>query len=319
MSYFKRLIFFLILLILCNQSLTYCSGYSVKFVKALTKDDLGKKILSPIFLKFDLFTNTLYLIDAPKSRIIFYNENFFPYFSVGIGRGIKKPIALAFSKNEIYVCEQKQLYSNPKISVFSNGWRKKREITLHGFDNSKNFYPQRIAVNDKGNIYVVSTSTTGIFIFTNKGKFLKKIEIKDSFYKDEKPFKIKFSDILIDKNQRIYALSEQIGKLYVFSKYNILLFKIGKKGGTKGKLSRPRGVAVDVNQKKIYIVDYMRQIVQCFDYEKGKFLLEFGGYGISYGYFNYPTSISVDNNGYIYVSDMFNSRIQVFKLNKNSH
>ncbi len=309
-------IFSILSILLLNFVILHSQNFSIKFVKIIKKDDTGQYLKVPTFVKFNYYTNRLCVIDAPKGRVIVYNKNFFPFFSAGLGREVLKPIALAFFKKKIFVCEQKQINKYPKISIFSTSWRKLNEITIRGFEGDIDFFPKRIAASSKGNIYLVGSGIDGIVVISSKGKFLKIISIKDSISEEEKPVLVNFSDIFIGNNDQIYAVSEGMGKVYVFSKFGRLLFKASQKGGTKGKLSRPRGISVDEKNKLIFVVDYMRQIVQLMDI-KGKFLTEFGGYGNFPGYFNYPTSITVDNDGYIYVADMFNSRVQVFKIIKN--
>ncbi len=308
------------IVLICLPFFLYSQNYSAKLIKIITKDDINRNLKVPTFIRFNFNTNRLMLLDAPKGRIILYNENFFPIFSIGIGRGLKKPIAFDYFKNEIYVLEQKNINENyPKIDIFSTAWRKKREIIIKGFDNDSNFYPNSIAINKKnGKIYLSGSGIDGIVVLNNKGQFLKKISIKDRFLKKEKEkIKVSFSDLYIDENQRVYALSEKLGRVYVFSKYDILQFKASQKGGTRGKLSRPRGVVASTKLKMIFVVDYLRQIVQCLDYKDGKFLFEFGGYGTFPGNFNYPLKITIDENNFLYVTDMFNQRVQVFQIIKN--
>ena len=118
----------------------------------------------------------------------------------------------------------------------------------------------------------------------------------------------------IDPKGRLYLLSEEMGRVYVFDQEDKLLFKAGKKGGIPRKLSRPRGVAADPSAGFIYITDYMRHCVQVMDYSTGKVIGEIGGRGWGPGWFNYPTDIDASATGYIYVCDTFNDRVQVLKV-----
>ncbi len=321
MQKMPQLLINLIFFIIIPFSL-FSQNYSAKLIKIITKDDTGRRLKAPTFARFNFTTNRLMLIDAAKSRIILYNESFFPVFSIGTGRGLKKPVACDFYKKDIYVLLQKNLNKKySEIKVYSSAWREKRKIILKGFKGDEKFFPFSLAVNKyNGKIYTAGTGVDGILIFTNKGRYLKKILIKDKFSeneKEEEEIVATFSDLYIDESQRLYALSENLGRVYVFSKYDNLLFKASQKGGTRGKLSRPRGVTASLKLNMIFIVDYMRQIVQCLDYKTGKFLFEFGGYGTFPGKFNYPTKITIDENNFLYITDLFNQRVQVFEITKN--
>ena len=90
----------------------------------------------------------------------------------------------------------------------------------------------------------------------------------------------------------------------------------GEHGTGPGKLECPRYVTTD-RVGNIYVVDTWNHRVQKFS-PTGRFLLEFGGQGGPWGYdeadgkFSYPYGVAVDSQGYIYVSDFNNNRIQKF-------
>jgi DNA-binding beta-propeller fold protein YncE len=124
---------------------------------------------------------------------------------------------------------------------------------------------------------------------------------------------IQITDLTTDNDGHLYLLSEETGKIYVYGADDELLFSFGKKGGSSGKLSRPRGLAVDTKKRCIYVVDYMRHTIVVFDLS-GRFLFEFGGLGTAPRWFNFPTDIAVDALGRVIVADLFNQRVQVLEL-----
>jgi len=119
------------------------------------------------------------------------------------------------------------------------------------------------------------------------------------------------SDVKIDRQGRIYLLSAEVSNIYVFNAQEEYLFKFGEKGGAEGKLSTPVGLAVDLERRVMYVCDYMRHTILCYDYDTGRFIFEFGGQGVGPLWFNYPNSIEVDQRGRVVVSDLFNRRLQV--------
>lgn len=123
---------------------------------------------------------------------------------------------------------------------------------------------------------------------------------------------VMINDIIMDRDGHLFLLSEETSKVYVYTAGEEFLFSFGQKGGSSGKMSRPRGLAMDEARKSIYIVDYMRHTIMVYD-TGGKYLFEFGGRGTGPLWFNFPNSISVDRKGQIIIADLFNSRVQILR------
>ncbi len=128
--------------------------------------------------------------------------------------------------------------------------------------------------------------------------------------KDLQP--VLLNDVAIDSDGRIFLLSEEMSKVYVYGPGENFIFSFGQKGGSPGKMSRPRGLCLDEKKKCIYVVDYMRQTVLVFDMA-GRFIFEFGGRGDGPMWFNFPTAIDVDSQGRVIVADLFNNRVQIME------
>ena len=62
----------------------------------------------------------------------------------------------------------------------------------------------------------------------------------------------------------------------------------------------------------VYVVENGSNRVSIFD-QTGKYIKSFGKKGDKDGEFNEPYAIAVSDEGYVYVSDTDNNRIQVFK------
>ncbi len=124
---------------------------------------------------------------------------------------------------------------------------------------------------------------------------------------------VQVADIARDSEGHLYVLSEETSKIYVYSPGEELLFSFGQKGGSTGKMSRPKSLVVDEKKKAVYVVDYMRHTILIYDLG-GKYMYEFGGMGTGPGWFQYPTSLELLKNGYLAVADLFNSRVQVLDV-----
>jgi DNA-binding beta-propeller fold protein YncE len=129
---------------------------------------------------------------------------------------------------------------------------------------------------------------------------------------EEEGKKAKLTSVTLDKAGRIYLLSEEEGRVYVYDENRNFLFKFGEKGGSSGKLSRPKAIGIDNRNGRMYVVDYMRHTINVYD-KDGKYLFEFGGLGWGEGWFQFPIDLTVDPTGRILIADLFNHRIQVFQ------
>lgn len=120
--------------------------------------------------------------------------------------------------------------------------------------------------------------------------------------------------VSIDSTGRLYLLSNETNKTYVYSPDESFLFSFGDKGGSPRQLSNPRSLAIDDDRHFVYVVDYMRHAVLAYDQNNGDFLFEFGGRGKSPGWFSFPNDVAVNQAGQVIVSDFFNHRLQVLDI-----
>lgn len=125
------------------------------------------------------------------------------------------------------------------------------------------------------------------------------------------PVKVNF--VSIDSNGRLYLISAETGKVYVYGPDESLLFSFGVKGGSPRQMSQPRGLAIDEKRGLIYVVDYMRHTILTYDMN-GKFMFEIGGRGYAPGWFNFPSGIAINKQGQLIVADLFNKRVQVIEV-----
>ena len=129
--------------------------------------------------------------------------------------------------------------------------------------------------------------------------------------KVEAPVLVNF--VTIDCTGKIYLLSNETGKVYVYGPDENLLFSFGTKGGSPGQLSQPRAVAIDEQNELIYVADFMRHSILIYDMD-GEYLFEVGGRGSEPGYFNFPNAMLMNKHQQYVVADLFNARVQVLEL-----
>ncbi|WP_224746977.1 6-bladed beta-propeller [Pelovirga terrestris] len=124
---------------------------------------------------------------------------------------------------------------------------------------------------------------------------------------------VRVNDVKIDGRGRIYLLSAETSKVYVYDAAERFLFSFGSKGGTPRNLSQPRSLVIDDQRELIYIADYMRHSILAYSLE-GRYLFEFGGRGVGPGWFNFPEDMTINNQGQLVIADLFNRRVQVLEV-----
>lgn len=92
----------------------------------------------------------------------------------------------------------------------------------------------------------------------------------------------------------------------------------GKRGTAEGQLMNPTAVALIPNTSHFLVTDTGNHRLQKFSLQ-GKFVAAVGSKGDKRLQFNNPTAITVDNNGYIYVIEVGNNRIQVLTSDLQFH
>lgn len=124
---------------------------------------------------------------------------------------------------------------------------------------------------------------------------------------------VRINHVTIDSSGRIYLLSAETSKIYVYGPDEIFLFSFGEKGGTPRRLSQPRALAIDEERGLIYVADYMRHSILAYNM-RGEYRFEFGGRGVGPGWFNFPEDMTITKDGRLIISDLFNRRVQVLEV-----
>lgn len=281
----------------------------IRSVKLIVQDEAGLPIRFPASLAYDPQEDEIYITSPLKNKLVVTTADYFPYLSIGSGRGLSS-ISGSFIKNGLlYVCVGPSNEDpRPHIAVYDGAFLPRKNIY---FPQLGDFSPVSMVVGATGKYYVVGLNSTGVVVLDAEGNYERMIEPLDEVLDVKEKAAILALDV--DRDGRLYFLSESMGRVYVYDKEERFLYKFGEKGGEPGKLARPRGIAVDEFRRQVYVVDYLRHSVSVFSVS-GEFQFEFGGLGYGRGWFQYPHDIIVDGRGRLLVADTFNHRIQVFEF-----
>jgi glucose/arabinose dehydrogenase/streptogramin lyase len=215
----------------------------------------------------------IYVVDTGNNRIQKFSGNFSGNFS-------------ANSPNGTYLAQ----------------WGK------HGVEPDSRFNaPEGIAVDRKGNVYVVDTGNNRIQKFSGNGTFLGKF---GSFGANDASFDAP-EGIAVDQQGNVYVVDTGNNRIQKFSGNGTFLGKFGSFGANDASFDAPEGIAVD-QQGNVYVVDTGNNRIQKFS-GNGTFLGKFGSFGPEEDQFKYPSAVAVDSQGNIFIVDTGNNRVSVIR------
>ena len=283
-------------------------------LKAILCQDPDQRALSyPTTLFFDTDTEDIYVTDTGNSQLVLFDNEGYPTDNVGKGRGLYNIISAMCHEGKLYVCcGSSGDFASGYINILNNAFfSEQRLILAQKVPNRKTLITRRVMSGLNGAFYVLQNNSSEICVFDKDWNFLHHILPRYKRLGVLDPAII--VDMAQDQHGTMYFLSEQKGRVFVYDYNEKFLFSFGEKGGDKGKMARPQGIAVDSHNNRIYISDYLRHTVLVYTIE-GQWLYEIGSKGNRPGYFFYPSDVCTDNNGILYVADTFNHRVQIFSV-----
>jgi len=194
--------------------------------KIIREDYQGAALSYPSKLFVDPVKREIYITDSGHSRILVYTHDFYPLLSIDKTDGIEAPVGLAVDrKGYLFIAQSPgKKHPKPRISLFDPSLKWKRDIFFSGFKGAKDFRPKIIAISRAGALYVAGNGYAGVVVLDKEGEFSHILSPTDRLGKGEKQ-KATICDVEIDINGRIYLLSEDMGRIYVYNNKEDFLFK----------------------------------------------------------------------------------------------
>lgn len=163
-----------------------------------------------------------------------------------------------------------------------------------------------VAEDAQGNVYMVQPTRLPVLVFDRNGNYLR------GWGNGEL---IEPHSVRIDSSGNVWIPDIRLHQVKKFSPNGVLLQTFGtkkKKGRVQAtKFNGPTDVAFGTNGD-VYITDGYGNSRVVHLSRNGTYLGEWGSHGSDPGEFRLPHSIAVDSQGFLYVADRGNARIQVF-------
>ena len=208
----------------------------------------------------------------------------------------------------MYVLDQ----SYNRIQQFDSSGNFIRKWGNYGSANGSFNYPWDVTVDKNGYVYVSDTGNHRIQKFTSTGTYVTKWGSSGS----ADGYLSSPLGIAVDGNGYVYVADSGNSRIQKFTSGGTYITKWGSYGTGEGQFYDPRAVAVD-EDGYVYVADeendsFEKQFrVQKFAPD-GTFIKMWGSYGTGTGQFNYPKDLAVYCNGWTYVVDSYNYRVQKF-------
>jgi DNA-binding beta-propeller fold protein YncE len=177
----------------------------------------------------------------------------------------------------------------------------------HQFDiKHKLKEPSDVAVSRSGRIYVVDGVNNRVVVFNQEGRQI-----------------FSFGKKGAQKGRFLFPLGihvDSAGNVYVADSGNHRVQLFNSSGGYKAQIkipprdgvpSDPVDIAVDEVRKRIYVADNDNHQILVYDAITLELLGTYGTPGMEKREFRYPFFMTLDDNNYLYIVDVINTRVQV--------
>ena len=198
--------------------------------------------------------------------------------------------------DNIYVC------SNRKLQKFTSSGKLIKCVGQRGSKEGEFNYPRAITLYNN-QLYVCYSDNHHIQVFDLNLNFIRSIGSHGKGRGElHSPWDIKF-----DNTGNMYISDRGNGRLQVLDSSGHFIRLLGQEG--KGRLRGPSSVLVA--DEYVYVSDIEQHHIVVYT-SSGQFVTSVGGPGQKEGQFSYPFYITSCTDGYIYVSDINNDRVQIF-------
>jgi DNA-binding beta-propeller fold protein YncE len=216
-----------------------------------------------------------------------------------------------------YYAGMKIDYTPPKVSQKKQGWMDRLAGTKQ-VDNAEKLKtfpfqllgPYGIAIDSKGLVYVADQKVGAVFIFNTETRDTQLI--RNGY---EAHFGL-INGLAVDDNDRLFVSDGKMHRVLIFNTKHEVENQI-----TEG-LVDPVGLAIDTENRFLYVVDTQQDQVIVYDADTMKLLRRIGTGGKKHflttpGDFGAPSNVALDKDGNIYVTDTMNNRVEIFDAEGN--
>ena len=175
------------------------------------------------------------------------------------------------------------------------------------FGSDRLWYPDDVAVDSGGNVYVACSSPHRVYKYSGNGLYLTNW---GSYGSGNGQFRNPMG-VAVDRSNHVYVTDYSNRRVQRFTPEGVYELQWGTQGSGDGQFTYPCKVAVDSNGD-VYVADADNYRVQKFT-GSGVFLTKWGTQGSGNGELGRVYGgIAASENGHVFVADYFSHRVQKF-------
>ncbi len=268
------------------------------------------QFMNPWGIAINQSNGNVYVADTDNNRIEVLSPSgaFVASYGTAGASALKEPIGVTLdSSGDIWTTD----WAHNRIEEFSATGEFMKEVGTYGTGSGQLSGPTGIVISE-GSVYTVDSGNSRIEQFSLSGEYVGQ-------------FGSKGSGAVQFKEAVGIAANPSTGNLYVADTYNYRVQEFSPAGrfltewrtwGPKHEISYPTGLVVN-STGKLYITDqFANQLSSWTPPEAGAARLtyasQFGASGSGSGQFSTPIASSIDGQGYIWVTDYGNNRVEKF-------
>ena len=139
-----------------------------------------------------------------------------------------------------------------------------------------------------------------IMVYDRELKYVRRVEHNDIG---------EFKGVSADNHGNLYVTDYTNDCIHIFSNNGVFVCSFGCDSNGVKRLDSPNYVCVSGHY--VYVTNYFGHYVSVFS-TAGDYVTSFGQYGGGDGDFDYPCGVCTDKDGFVYVADCCNNRVQCF-------